>query len=314
MREDFQFIRRQLFQAHANPFSRLSRERYEAYLDSLEAGLTAPLPVADFREKATLALLPLGDEHAAVSSGKAAAGHKAPAWADSVATNISYRRQGNTGYIFARSFATRGNADLAVYQRCIDSIFAMVWRDGIMRLAIDVSSNDGGASAVGNMLISHFHPKPYRTYSMNWKRSDEYLARLTSWGFTDETYRKAAPGEILRYPSRTVTPEKTSGPFKGKVIVIIGPGTFSSAIIFATLVQDNKMALLAGESPANGHPTHFGEMYSVVLPNTRLELRFGVKEWIRPAGRGTVNKLVPDIAFKLPADGDYATILKRLPW
>ena len=314
LREDFQFIRHQLFQVHANPFSHFTKDRYEKYLDSLEAGLTMPLTSTAFQQKAAAALQPLGDEHAALSLPKSDADRKAPSWADSVATNISYRRFGDTGYIFARSFGTRGNRDLLVYERCIDSIFALMRQDRVTRLLIDVSCNDGGASAVGSMLIDRIYSKPYQTYSMNWKRSDEYLAKLTSWGFHDEVYQKAVPGEVLHSPSHIVTPNEPPYRFTGKVIVLIGPRTFSSAIMFATLVQDNRMAPLAGESPANGHPTHFGELYSVTLPHTELELRFGVKEWVRPAGRDTVNKLVPDIPCKLPADGDISTLIKRLPW
>lgn len=314
LREDLQFIRSQLFQAHANPFSQLTKEQYGKFLDSLEAGLTTPLTLTEFRDKATAALLPLDDEHATLTLIRPNADRKTVNWADSVATNISYRRYGNTGYIFARSFGTRGNQDLPVYERCIDSIFVLIKEDGVKRLLIDVSSNDGGASMVGNMLINRISGKPYKSYSMNWKRSDEYLAKITSWGFKDEAYQKAAPGEVLHAASRTVTPEDVPYRFKGKVIVLIGPHTFSSAILFATLVQDNKIAPLAGESPAAGHPTHFGEMYSVVLPHTGLQLRFGVKEWIRPAGRGAVNKLVPDFPCKLPADGDFSKLIKQLPW
>jgi C-terminal processing protease CtpA/Prc len=314
MKKDFQFIREELFNVHANPFSQLTRGRYEAYLDSLETGLNHPLSIANFQRKARLALIPLGDEHAAISVRNANAQKKAPSWADSVATNISYQRLGNVGYISARSFATRGSNDLLLYERCIDSIFAVIRRDGIMRLAIDVSSNDGGASAVGNMIIKHIFQKPYRSYSMSWKRSEAYLAKLTSWGFRDESYQRAAPGEMLHFPSGTVVPEEVSNPFKGKVIVIIGPETFSSAIMFATLVQDNSMATLAGESPVNGHPTHFGEMYSTSLPNSQLELRFGVKEWVRPAGRGKENKLVPDIPCKLPINKDRMRIVEQLEW
>lgn len=272
------------------------------------------MSVTDFQRKASLALLPLNDEHAALTLRRTAEAQQKRSWADSVSTNISYKRLGNIGHIFARSFGTRGNQDIPVYERSIDSIFAMIYQDGITQLLIDVSRNDGGASAVGDMLINYIHSKPYKTYSMNWKRSEEYLSTLKSWGLNDVTYQKAKPGEILHYPSRTITPDKSRNLFKGKVIVVIGPETFSSAIMFATLVQDNKMARLAGESPASGHPTHFGEMYSINLPHTQLELRFGVKEWIRPAGRSKVNKLVPDIPCKLPADGDFTTLVKEMQW
>ncbi|MBO9616940.1 MAG: hypothetical protein J7619_29915 [Dyadobacter sp.] len=310
--EDFQFIRDQIFSVHANPFSLLTKESYGAYLDSLAAGLNEPLSAAGFQRKASLALIPLGDEHAVVSIRSAHSGKKG--LADSVATNISYRRTGDVGYILARSFATRGGQDLPVYERCIDSIFAIIRRDGIRRLAIDVSNNDGGASAVGNMIIKHIYRKPYKTYSMNWKRSQAYLAKLKSWGLSDEAYEKAKPGEILHFSSGTAIPDKVPHAFKGKVIVIVGPRTFSSAIIFATLIQDNGIAPLAGETPVSGHPTHFGEMYSITLPHSQLELRFGVKEWIRPAGRGKVNKLIPDIPCNIPADGDFPMLVKQLRW
>lgn len=314
MREDLRFIRKQLFRVHASPFTRFTRQRYEAYLDSLETGLNQPLSAAGFLQKAAPALIPLDDEHAALSLRNRATVHKVTNWSDSITTNITYRRMGKVGYIRARSFATKGRQDLPVYKRCIDSIFALIHHDGVTRLAIDISDNDGGASAVGNMIINHIYQKPYQSYSMNWKRSDEYLAKLTSWGLSDASYQKATPGEVLQNSSSQVQPEKVANPFTGKVIVLIGPKTFSSAILFATLIQDNKIAPLAGESPVNGHPTHFGEMYSVVLPHTQLQLRFGVKEWIRPAGRSKENKLVADIPYKLPANGEISSLIQQLGW
>ena len=127
-----------MFQAHANPFSQFTKECYDKYLDSLEAGLTTPLTSAAFRQKAAAALLLLGDEHAALSVRRLNAGSKAPNRADSVATNISYRRHGNAGYIFARSFGTRNNRNLLVYEHCIDSIFALIRKDGVKGLLIGV--------------------------------------------------------------------------------------------------------------------------------------------------------------------------------
>lgn len=122
------------------------------------------------------------------------------------------------------------------------------------------------------------------------------------------------PGEKLHFPSGTVVSGKVASPFKGKVIVVIGPETFSSAIMFATLVQDNSMAPLAGEAPVNGHPSHFEEIYSTLLSNTQLELRFGVKEWVRPAGRGKANKLVPDIPCKLSTSKNLKIFARQLQW
>lgn len=119
---------------------------------------------------------------------------------------------------------------------------------------------------------------------------------LKSWGGEPgDQYTNTAEGDVLHFSSDTIDAAANPYRFKGKVFVIVGNGTFSSAIMFATIVKDNHIATLAGEVPANGHPNHFGEMYNSKLPNTKIDLRFGVKEWIRPSGEKTDNKLYPDI-------------------
>jgi hypothetical protein len=208
---------------------------------------------------------------------------------------ISYRLMGETGYIEACSFDTHGDSDFHVYEQQIDRIFQQVNRDQPRRIVIDVSRNSGGNSAVGDLLIQHFYARPYKTYQMNWKRSDAYLQTIKSWGLSDSTYEQLRPGEVLHYDASTVDPADNMQRFTGKVYVLVGKGTFSSAIMFATIIKDNAIAPLIGELPEDGHPSHFGEMYSVKLPNTQLAVRFGVKEWIRPAGKSAGNILVPDI-------------------
>ena len=70
-------------------------------------------------------------------------------------------------------------------------------------------------------------------------------------------------------------------------------------MMFATIVKDNHIATLIGQTPQNGHPDHFGEVYNTTLPNSKIGLRFGVKEWIRPAGKIADNNLRPDITIDL---------------
>lgn len=84
--------------------------------------------------------------------------------------------------------------------------------------------------------------------------------------------------------------------------------------MFATLVKDINMAILAGVSPAYRPPTLFGEMYSTALPDSQLELLFGVKEWVRPAGSGKENRLVPNVPIKLPANSERKLMIKQLGW
>lgn len=223
---------------------------------------------------------------------------------------LSYRKIGETGYIDACSFGARGDSAFKAYERTADSLFALAKRDQVKQVIVDVSKNSGGNSALGDFLIKQFYTGDYLDYQMNWRRSDEYLEQLTSWGLKDPVYEKMHPGEVMHHGPDTPYIKGVADPYKGKVYIMIGSGTFSSAIMFATIIKDNKMATLIGEVPKDGHPTHFGELYGTVLPNTKLALRFGVKEWIRPLGKNVGNTLDPDII--IPVDGGPEEVVKRL--
>jgi hypothetical protein len=209
---------------------------------------------------------------------------------------IGYARYGKTGYINVPSFLTHNDKQFYAFSAMIDSVFKLVKKDGVEHLFIDVSKNSGGNSSVGDVLINYFYSKPYRTYQCNWRRSDEYLNLITKWGFKDSVYASKKPGSVLHFDSGTANPSNDNpNRFNGRAYIIIGNGTFSSAMMFGTIIKDNHIATLIGQTPQNGHPDHFGELYNSELPNTKLQFRFGVKEWIRPAGKLKDNYLRPDM-------------------
>jgi hypothetical protein len=211
---------------------------------------------------------------------------------------ISYTRFGNAGYINSCSFMTHNDKQTDSLKKVIDALFAQAKNDGVKYLFIDVSKNGGGNSQVGDIMINDFYAKPYLGYQCNWKRSDEYLKLIQSWGMKDSSYAAKPAGSIIHFDAEQSTPSVDNpNRFNGKVYVIVGNGTFSSAMMFATIVKDNRIATLIGQTPENGHPDHFGEVYNIVLPNSKIGLRFGVKEWIRPAGKIADNNLRPDITI-----------------
>lgn len=211
------------------------------------------------------------------------------------AQTITYQRYGNTAYLSATAFDARNDKEMDSLKKVVAKMFGQMKTDGIKNLFVDVSRNSGGNSAVGDMLIDFFYNKSYRTYQCNWKRSDEYLSLIKSWGIDNDFYSKQPVGKTIHFDSgkRQVSKDNPVR-FNGKTYIVIGDGTFSSAMIFATVIKDNHIATLIGQVPKEGHPNHFGEMYNTKLPNTQLELLFGVKEWIRPAGKSGENILRPD--------------------
>ncbi|MDO3624789.1 S41 family peptidase [Mucilaginibacter sp. BT774] len=220
---------------------------------------------------------------------------KQTGWNDACNEAISYQKIDDAGYIYACSFGV-SDTKMDSLKNKLNTIFEQVQKDNVKYLFIDVSKNGGGNSMVGNVLIDYFYDKSYGTYRCDWKKSEEYLKLLKSWGGNPgDQYNNAADGDVLHFLPDTVDAAPNPYRFKGKVFVVVGNGTFSSAIMFATMIKDNHIATLAGQIPANGHPNHFGEMYNTKLPNTRIDLRFGVKEWIRPSGEKVDNNLHPDI-------------------
>lgn len=420
LKEDLAFIRRQLFDAHANPYTELTAKQYNKLFDGIDAKLNDSMNVVEFYKLVKPVFAWLSDEHADIglpkninaisdnslllpfnvarkgnayvvdtvlvpNSGLAPGaviekvnhtgidklvqqcatyvtgfpggrmgnalerfgylyalaatpaqtytvtlkggrevivpGAPKAAWLNFINSGlawpycpgmVSYTRYGDAGYINACSFSTHSDSEFNAVKHTIDSIFVQVQKDNIQTLVIDVSKNSGGNSSVGDVIINQFYDKPYRTYQCNWRRSDEYLQLLKKWGFNDDHYAQMKPGEVLHFDADSVYSGDNEHRFKGKVYVLVGNGTFSSAMMFATIIKDNHIATLAGQMPKDGHPTHFGELYNNQTPNTHLPFRFGVKEWIRPAGKTGENVLMPDVQVKVEYPVNVEELLKEL--
>lgn len=227
---------------------------------------------------------------------------------------LSYTRYGDCGYIGACSFDVKqkGKYSMDSIKYLIDGIFKQISQDGIKKLVIDVSHNQGGNSAVGDYLISYIYNRPYKSYQTNWKRSDEYVRLLKSWGISDSAYAEQPAGKVLHFTSETINPDSVPYPFTGKTVVVIGKITFSSAMTFATLIRDNHITKLVGQTPVNGHPNGFGEMYYTNLPHTQIFVRFGVKEHIRPAGKLADNELTPDVILTDAQMNNVVELIKQI--
>jgi hypothetical protein len=77
----------------------------------------------------------------------------------------------------------------------------------------------------------------------------------------------------------------------GRVYVLIGPMTFSSAILNAEDLRGSVHATLVGE-PTGGSPNGYGEVRTFTLPNSKLVVRYTTKYF----SLGKSNSLKPDLA------------------
>ena len=153
-------------------------------------------------------------------------------------------------------------------------------------LVIDVRRNGGGDDALWlHGLLPYIADRPYR-----------WASRYTKRVLKDNPARQEKAGEVLsgNIDTWTSPPTDDSLRFAGKVVVLVGQGTYSSAVLFANTVQDFRFGTLAGEG-SSARSTQTGGVQKIELPNTGLVVwspRFVLE---RPSGLRSSAWLTPDV-------------------
>jgi hypothetical protein len=168
-------------------------------------------------------------------------------------------------------------------------------------LVIDLRENSGGDSQLGDMLLSHFNKKPYiLAGGMKWKISKHYKAFLKNaknYNASDNKfYMNQQDGSTYTYINRELKKPVPKAPFlEGKVAILIGTSTFSSANMLADGIVSYQLAKTFGE-PTGESPNDFGEMFNFMLPNTCIIARAASKMFTR-ADKDEQNfgPVIPDV-------------------
>jgi len=166
--------------------------------------------------------------------------------------------------------------DLKTYTAFFDSCFTALKSKRINTMVIDLRKNLGGNSQIADLLISYFNEKPYSLSGGRfWRVSQRYKDFLTAQGDTNNSYHKKENNSILDY--RKCGPHEpmfvnNSLLFTGKVYLLTGPLTFSSANMLADSVKEYRMATVIGQ-PTGENTNDFGEGYLMELPNSKLKIQ-----------------------------------------
>lgn len=192
---------------------------------------------------------------------------------------------------FERLFACQINADgtarLTVasfswedkerFFRFTRDCFARMKAASAARLVIDVSANGGGDDDLWKEgILRYIATRPYKQGSTYKKR--ERSGAVTTG--TIETATEAVADEPLH--------------FAGSVAVLIGPSTYSSAVLFSNVVRDYGFGTLIGTGNAV-RTQQSGGVQSVKLPNTGLVLSYPRFVLDPPAGAKISKYLQPTI-------------------
>jgi len=90
---------------------------------------------------------------------------------------------------------------------------------------------------------------------------------------------------------------------KGRLFVLIGPGTYSSAMMNAHQFRTRTNATLVGQ-PTGGSPNHFGEVKTLALPHSKWVVQYSTKEF-RQTNDGATT-VAPDVTVALTAADFFA--------
>lgn len=174
------------------------------------------------------------------------------------------------GGVAVLSVGTFSQPDPAPFLAFTRDAFTRIRQEHVHTLLIDISRNGGGDDGMWlEGLMPYLATKPYRTGS-------------THRGFT----RRGMPGQVVDGEIATWREPQLDNPlrFGGKVLVRIGPGTYSSAILFANVMRDFGFATLVGEG-GFARRSQSGGIRDATLPHSGLVVTLPRFILDPPAGR-----------------------------
>jgi hypothetical protein len=189
---------------------------------------------------------------------------------------------------FTCTMAADGTARLTVasfvwedkerFLRFTQDCFARIKAAAIDHLIIDVSENGGGDDDLWKEgILRYIATRPY-------KQGSTYRKRERTGAVTTGTIESA---------TLPVADEPLH--FSGKLSVLIGPLTYSSAVLFSNVVRDYGFGTLTGRGGA-ARTRQSGGVLGVKLPNTGLTLSYPRFVLDPPGGAGVPPYLLPVVA------------------
>lgn len=157
------------------------------------------------------------------------------------------------------------------YRSVLDEFFNEVNKAGINNIAVDLRTNGGGNSFVANAFLQYIDINSYRSWDCD-VRYGWYLLK----------------NKDLVYKNK-----KNDVVFNGDIFVLTSVHTFSAAMDFAMLIQDNNLGTLVGETSGN-MPNSYGDLLTFQLPNSKLHMYVSHKKWYRIDKSKADEALIPD--------------------
>lgn len=146
-------------------------------------------------------------------------------------------------------------------------------RERVRRLVIDIRENGGGDDDMWrDGILRYIADQPFR-------HGSHYIKRVLTPGPGE------LAGQLVEGTIESVTEPATAEPahFTGDVNVLVGPLTYSSAVLFSNVIQDYRFGHVVGVGKSV-RTRQTGGVKTLILPNTGLLLSYPRFVLDRPSG------------------------------
>lgn len=215
------------------------------------------------------------------------------------------------------------------FESFLESAFTRIRNERVDAVVLDLRQNGGGDSRQGDLLQTYLSNDELPAFTeVAVKTTPEVKARYRT--LLPEEFRwiplhlfvpmlkgtqDGPDNGFYRFDPDGQAPERRSSvnalAFGGDLYVLIGPVTYSSAVIFAAPLKHWGRATFIGE-PAGEPLTFYGDNYEFDLPKTKLEASVSHKVFTLLGSKGPQSRLQPDILTSSVQPDAYQLALSEI--
>jgi hypothetical protein len=214
----------------------------------------------------------------------------------------------------------------------VDSIFAIIKKEKLKNLIIDIRENGGGDSDVGDEFLQYLAPSSFQQYNIEktvikvskqvkrkYNRELESLKQSGTLSIRDsleiekiQNFLSLPTGSLTQcpYASNLIPLKNTPNKFYGKVYVLTSEKTYSSASDFAQTIKAYGIGEIIGEQ-TGGWIVCYGDIVFDELPNSKLRIGISTVKFVNIGTNDTDwHGVIPD--RKINADSSMEFVLKEI--
>jgi len=209
--------------------------------------------------------------------------------------------QNNVAVLTVNTFMPDLEDDFAAF---LTSAFADIANRDANDLIIDISHNGGGAHQLSDRLFAYITDQRYTPLSA-------VTARIVAEN--QALIPGSEIGQVVSVPFAqwVEPPAELENRFGGNVALLVGPGTYSQAIVMAATSQDFEIAPIAG-SGTEGRANSTGQVQLYRLTHSNLEIAAPIYIFIRPSGDRSSAPIVPDIPLTGSRDEQIEALIQHM--